>query len=39
MSGNDVETGVMKTRYDIEIGADVVKGREFEIGMLAKEAD
>lgn len=39
MSGNDVETGVIKTRYDIEIGADVVKGREFEIGMLAKSAD
>ena len=38
MSGNDVETGVVKTRFDIEIGADVVKGREFEIGVIAKQA-
>lgn len=38
MSGNDVETGTVKTRFDIEIGADVVKGREFEIGMLSKQA-
>lgn len=37
MSGNDVETGTIKTRFDVEIGADVVKGREFEIGMLAKQ--
>ncbi len=36
MSGNDVETGAVKTRFDLEIGADVVKGREYEIGMLAK---
>lgn len=38
LSGNDIETGVIKTRFDIEIGADVTKGREFEIGMLAKQA-
>lgn len=38
MSGNDVDTGTIKTRFDMEVGADVVKGREFEIGMLAKEA-
>jgi len=38
MQGNDVETGTIKTRFDVEIGADVVKGREFEIGMLAKQA-
>lgn len=37
MTGNDVETGVIKTRFDIEVGADVVKGREFEIGMIAKK--
>lgn len=37
MTGNDVETGVIKTRFDIEVGADVVKGREFEIGLLAKK--
>ncbi len=37
MSGNDVETGTVKTRFDVEIGADVVKGREFEIGLISKE--
>ena len=36
MSGNDVETGTVKTRFDMELGADVVKGREFEIGEIAK---
>lgn len=36
MSGNDVETGVVKTRFDMEIGADVVRGREFEIGLISK---
>jgi len=36
MSGNDVETGTIKTRFDIELGADVTKGREFELGMIAK---
>lgn len=38
MQGTDVETGTVKTRFDMEIGADVAKGREFEIGMMAKEA-
>lgn len=38
MSGTDVETGTIKTRFDVELGADVVKGREFEIGMVAKQA-
>lgn len=37
MSGTDVETGTIKTRFDIEIGADVVKGREFEIGLITKQ--
>ena len=37
MQGTDVETGTIKTRFDMEIGADVTKGREFEIGMMAKE--
>ena len=37
MTGNDIETGTVKTRFDMEIGADVVKGREFEIGMIAKK--
>ena len=39
MQGTDVETGTIKTRFDIELGADVTKGREFEIGMMAKETD
>ena len=38
MTGTDVETGTIKTRFDMELGADVTKGREFEIGMLAKQA-
>jgi hypothetical protein len=38
MTGNDIETGMVKTRFDIEIGADVTKGREFEIGIIAKQA-
>lgn len=38
MSGADVETGTFKTRFDMELGADVVKGREFEIGLLAKQS-
>ena len=38
MSGTDVETGTVKTRFDVELGADVVKGREFEIGLLAKQS-
>lgn len=37
MSGTDVETGTIKTRFDVELGADVAKGREFEIGLLTKE--
>lgn len=36
MSGTDVETGTIKTRFDMELGADVTRGREFEIGMMAK---
>lgn len=36
MSGNSVDTGTVITRFDMEIGADVVKGREYEIGLLAK---
>ena len=36
MTGNDIETGTVKTRFDMEIGADVTKGREFEIGLLTK---
>lgn len=36
MSGNSVDNGAVMTRFDMEIGADVTKGREYEIGMLAK---
>ncbi len=36
MQGTDIETGTVKTRFDMEIGADVTKGREFELGMMAK---
>jgi hypothetical protein len=37
MQGTDVETGTIKTRFDVELGADVVKGKEFQIGMIAKQ--
>lgn len=33
-SGNDVTTGQIITRYDLEVGAIVVPGREYEIGMI-----
>lgn len=33
-SGNDVTTGNLLTRYDLEVGALVVSGREYMIGML-----
>lgn len=36
MTGNDVNTGDVLTRFDMEFGADVVKGREYQIGMIAK---
>ena len=36
MTGNDVKTGTVMTRFDIEIGADLTKGREYEIGLLEK---
>ena len=34
MTGNDVKTGKIVTRFDIEVGCDVAKGREHQIGML-----
>lgn len=34
MSGNDVTTGQQLSRFDLEIGALVAKGREYEIGLL-----
>ena len=33
-SGNDVTTGTLLTRYDLEVGCLVVKGREYEIALL-----
>ena len=34
MTGNDVKTGKILTRFDIEIGCDVAKGQEHKIGTL-----
>lgn len=34
MSGTDVTTGRMLTRYDIEVAVDVAKGKEYEIGVV-----
>lgn len=34
-SGNDVTTGEMLTRMDIEVGALVAPGREYMIGVIA----
>jgi hypothetical protein len=34
MSGNDIVTGTEMTRFDLEIGAGVARGREHEIGLL-----
>ena len=33
-SGNDVTTGTLLSRFDLEVGCLVVKGREYEIGLL-----
>lgn len=37
LTGADVDTGSIVTRFDMELGADVTKGREFEIGLLSKK--
>lgn len=34
MTGNDVTTGRILTRYDLEVAADVAKGQEYKIGVL-----
>lgn len=34
-SGNDVSTGNILTRFDLEFAADVTKGKEFMIGVIA----
>lgn len=33
-TGNDVTTGKVMTRFDLEVAADVAKGREYEIGLI-----
>lgn len=33
-AGNDVKTGKVLTRFDIEVGCDVAKGREHQIGVI-----
>lgn len=34
MTGTDVKTGKLVTRFDIEVAADVAKGQEYQIGAL-----
>lgn len=38
MTGTDVKTGRILNRYDLEIGADVVRGLEYRIGALVKQS-
>ena len=33
--GNDVTTGVVMTRFDLEVAADVAKGQEYKIGIIS----
>ena len=35
MTGQDIVSGTELTRFDMEIGADLAKGREYEIGLLS----
>jgi hypothetical protein len=35
MSGNDVVTGTELTRFDMEIGAGVATGMEYQIGLIS----
>lgn len=34
LTGNDIKTGKVLTRFDLEVGCDVAKGQEYMIGML-----
>ena len=34
LTGNDVKTGKIMTRFDIEVGCDVAKGQEHKIGVI-----
>lgn len=38
LTAPDLKTGRYLTRYDVEFGVDVVKGAEYKIGALAKQA-
>jgi hypothetical protein len=35
LTGSDVSTGKMITRYDLEVAADVAKGLEYKIGLIS----
>ena len=35
MSGNDVTSGNLITRFDMEVGSLVAPGREYEVGVIA----
>lgn len=37
MTGNDIVTGTEMTRFDMEIGAGVAKGKEYQIGLIRDE--
>ncbi|AMR10799.1 hypothetical protein AB684_11610 [Bacillus licheniformis] len=37
MTGNDIVTGTEMTRFDMEIGAGVAKGQEYQIGLIRDE--
>lgn len=34
MTGNDVKTGKVMTRFDVEVGCDIAKGHEHKIGVI-----
>lgn len=34
MTGSDVKTGKLVTRFDIEVAVDVAKGKEYQVGLL-----
>lgn len=34
LSGNDIQTGKVLTRFDLEVGVDVAKGQEYKIGCI-----
>lgn len=34
MTGTDVTTGKLLTRYDLEVASDIAKGEEYKIGVI-----